>query len=305
MSTTTRRHLRRTGAAAGLTGLLALAVPAVLVLGAAPAAADSTTPQTVAFDLGDLDESGTGTFDQFDPALGTLTGVTITGEVSMDFDVCATNLSKTATSVPSGTVSGEAVLTFAGGVVVTAEDSMPVPVLNLAASDGGDDCAAFVESGTPPASPDSALISDSGVVDSFSSTLTDEAALAPYVGTGTVDFDWSPSSASDLNQPSEWTIAFLAGGEGEATIVYEYTTSENPPPPETTEPSKGVGGIQATSGAGGAGITPQAPTVAVGAPPAALPDTGGPYDWLVVLAGLLLMTGGGLIALRRTGSDAS
>lgn len=170
-----------------------------------------------------------------------------------------------------------------------AEEPAPEPepaVTKQEAAPDGDDCDAFVESGTPPASADSELVSQSGVVDTFATTIIDPAQLAPYIGTGTVGFDWAPSSASNLSQPSEWTIAFLAAGAGEASVSYEYTPGENPPqppPPELPELPE----------------PPEAPEA-----PETLPNTGGPQGWLVALAGLLLMTGGGLLAFRLAGRDS-
>lgn len=289
MSTTTSRMVRRTAAVIALAGL------GSLTLGVSPAAADTTDPQTVAVDLGDLDNAGSGVFDQFDPSLGELTAVTITAEVSMDFDVCVTNLSEVATTAPSGTATGEAVLTFAGGVVANATGAMAVPELDLAASDGGDDCDTFVDSGSAPGSADSQLTSQSGVVETFSETVTDPSQLAPYVGTGTVGFDWSPASASNVSQPSEWTIAFLARGAGEATVVYEYTPTD----------VSGTGSQSPTEASQAPIESSQSPTEDSQQSPGMLPDAGGPDGWLVALAGLLLMAGGSLIVLRRAGRDLS
>lgn len=304
MRTTTKQCMRRTAAVAMLGALGAV------TLGVGPASADTTEEQTVIVDLGDLDNAGTGLFDQFDPALGTLTSITIEADVSMSFDVCLTNLSEDgdAIVVPAGSASGEAVLTFAGGIVATASGSMPVPETTLQPSDGGDDCSVFESTGTPPSTPDSELISQSGVVDTFSFTTTDPDQLAPYVGTGTVSFDWAPTSASDINQPSEWTIVFLADGDGEARITYEYTPDNppSPPPPTSTEetaPPPAPPSPPAT-------CIPQGATVADDVSEAdtefcpistttELPSTGGPSPWPVALAGLLLVIGAVLLSMRR------
>lgn len=278
MRTPTSTTIRRTTAAMALAGLGALTLGV-----AAPAAAESTETQTVAVDLGDLDNSGSGVFDQFDPALGTLTAVTIEADVSMSFDVCTTNRSEVATTVPAGSASGEAVLTFAGGVVATASDTMSVNEDPLTGFDGTDDCAAFADGGPAPTGGDSSITSQAGVVETFSETITAAEQLAPYIGTGTVGFDWAPTSTSNVGQPSGWTIVFLASGDGEARITYEYTPGENPPEPPPVNP-------------------PEPPPVNPPEPPDTLPNTGGPNEALVALAGLLLMIGGGLIALRRAGS---
>lgn len=241
----------------------------VFTMGVAPATAATGDTQTVTFDLGDLDASGTGQIEQFDPALGTLTSVEIEAEVTMDFAVCITNLSEEVASVNSGNVSGAAPLTFAGDLVVQTSGAMAVPALELAPNAGTDGCAAWQEAGgdpnTQPAGANSQLTTGSDI-DTYSTTITDQAALAPYTGTGTVGFDYTATSASDLSQPSEWTLVFLASGQGEVSVTYTYDEGD-------------VGGIVDSDGD--------------------LPNTGGPDGWLVPLGAGLVLAGAGLVMVRR------
>lgn len=276
---------RRAGRALAVLAATALAA---LAAGAAPvqAAAEpvQTPTQTATFDLGDLDESGTGTFEQFDPSLGTLTSVEITAEVAMDFVVCVTNLSEAATSINTGNVSGTAPLEFAGEVVADTAGAMTVPAVELAASGGVDGCADWLEAGgdagTPPAGANSTMTSGSDT-DTWSTTLTSVAQLAPYVGTGTVPFAYSAASASDLSQPSEWTLVFLASGEGQASIRYTYLPDEIAPEKETNPPPKDNGDGE------------------VGGVSEELPDTGGPPAWLVPLGAAMVLAGAGVVVTRR------
>lgn len=267
-----------------LLAALALAGTAVLV-GPAPASqAAETGTQTETFSLGDLDESGSGTFDQFDPSLGTLTAVALTADVTMNFTVCITNLSEEAASVNSGSATGSSSVAFAGDVVAEGTGQFTVPAIELAASEGLDGCDAWEGAGgDPEVAPDGAnsqLVTDSAS-DSWSTTLTDAAQLAPYIGTGTVGFDYEASSLSDLAQPSEWTLVFLAGGEGEVSVTYTYTEGDvggicedNSTADECDEGE--VGGIQD------------------------LPDTGGPIGWLMPLGVGLAFLGAVLaVAARR------
>ncbi|MFW6868751.1 choice-of-anchor E domain-containing protein [Nocardioides sp. CPCC 206347] len=241
----------------------------VLTMGVAPASAVTGETQTVTFDLGDLDASGTGQIEQFDPALGELTSVKIEAEVTMDFAVCVTNLSEAAASVNSGNVSGAAPLTFAGDVIAQTSGAMAVPAVELPPNEGSDGCSAWLEAGadpnTPPAGANSSLTAGSDS-DTFSTTITDEAALAPYTGTGTVGFDYTASSASDLAQPSEWTLVFLASGAGEVNVTYTYDEGD-------------VGGIVDNDGD--------------------LPNTGGPDGWLVPVGAGLVLAGAALVMVRR------
>ncbi|KRA39215.1 MULTISPECIES: choice-of-anchor E domain-containing protein [unclassified Nocardioides] len=242
----------------------------VFTMGVAPATAATGDTQTVSFNLGDLDASGTGQIEQFDPALGTLTSVKIEAEVTMDFAVCVTNLSEATASVNSGNVSGAAPLTFAGDLVAETSGALAVPALELAANTGTDGCAAWLEAGgdpnTQPAGANSRLTAGTDT-DTYSATITDEAALAPYTGTGTVGFDYDATSASDLAQPSEWTLVFLASGEGEVSVTYTYDEGD-------------VGGeVEGTDDA--------------------LPNTGGPAGWLVPVGAGLVLAGAALVMVRR------
>lgn len=249
----------------------------VLTMGLVPASAETGETQTVTFDLGDLDASGSGEIDQFDPANGTLTSVEITADVTMDFAVCITNLSQEAATVNSGDVSGSASLAFAGDLVADASGALAVPALELPANPGVDGCADWEDAGGDPNSPPAGANSNLTVgsdSDTWSETITDEAALAPYTGTGTVAFDYEASSMSNLSQPSEWTLVFLASGSGEVSVTYTYDAvggiDEEQPP--------GVGGVSVSTG---------------------LPSTGGPDGWLVPLGVGLVLVGAGLVMVRR------
>ena len=300
------RRLERLGSAA-LVGLVAGAALA-LTTGVGPASAETTGSQTTTFDLGDLDATGTGTFDQFDPSLGTLTAVHITADVTMDFDVCTTNLSDEASSVPAGEVQGSAPVTFAGGVVADAGGALALPGVTLTANAGGDPCQAWLDTGTAPSTGDSSLVSGSDT-DHFDRTLTDPAALAAYVGTGTVDYGFTASSDSAISQPSEWTIVFLAEGSGRASVVYEYTprtTSPSPTPTPTTSPTPSSShSASPTHGTSPSHTSTSTPTP--GTSPGTLPSTGGPPAGLLGL-GAALAGGGGLMALlglrRRKGAHS-
>ncbi|TWG92595.1 hypothetical protein L615_000700000020 [Nocardioides sp. J9] len=256
---------------------------AAVVWAGVPAHAAETETQTITFDLGDLDESGSGAIEQFDPALGTLTSVELEANVTMDFSVCITNLSQEAASVNTGEVSGTADLTFAGDLVASTAGAMTVPGEDMPANTGIDGCADWLDAGADPGSApagDNSTLTVGSDTDTWSASITEAADLAPYVGTGTVSFDYTAASASDLAQPSEWTLVFLASGEGEVTVTYTYEPGE-------------VGGICEENSndpecdEGGGGET------------AGLPDTGGPLGWLMPLGAGLVLAGAVLVMVRR------
>lgn len=257
----------------------AMAVAAVAWTGS-PAHAAETATQTVTFDLGDLDESGTGQLEQFDPSLGELTSVDIDAEVTMDFAVCVTNLSEEAASINSGVVSGTADLSFAGDLVANTSGEMAVPGGEMPANTGIDGCADWLDAGgdagAPPAGANSTLTAGSDT-DSWSASISDAASLAPYIGTGTVGFGYEAASASDLAQPSEWTLVFLASGSGEVTVTYTYEPGE-------------VGGICEEDANDPACDDGEA---------GGLPDTGGPIGWLMPLGAGLVLAGAVLVMVRR------
>jgi hypothetical protein len=193
------------------------------------------------------------------------------------------------------TIPGIGPLT-ATALVAAVSDAMPVPEVELQPHDGTDDCALFADSGVEPASADSWLGTQSGVADTFATTITDPDQLAPYIGTGTVSFAWAPSSDSQINQPSEWTIVFLASGAGEATIVYDYVPLSEPPqpPPDEEEPPADCIPVEEADGSeSDEELCPTSTTT----PP--LPSTGGPSPLLVALAGLLLILGALALSARR------
>lgn len=257
----------------------AMAVTAVAWAGA-PAHAAETATQTVTFDLGDLDETGTGQIEQFDPALGELTSVEIEAEVTMDFAVCVTNLSEESASINDGSVSGTADLSFAGDLVANTSGAMAVPGSEMPANTGTDGCADWLDAGgdagTDPAGANSTLTAGTDT-DTWSASISDAAALAPYIGTGTVGFDYEAASASDLAQPSEWTLVFLASGAGEVTVTYTYEPGE-------------VGGICEENS-----TDPDCDEGEAGG----LPDTGGPGGWLLPLGAGLVLAGVVLVMVRR------
>lgn len=199
-------------------------VTAVGIAGLSPLAdadAEVTATETDQFDLGDLDLSGSGSFEQFDPALGKLRAVHLTASADMQFEVCMTNLSDDASTIPAGLASGDVPVEFAGDIVANLEGDTPVPEFTASANQGGDPCQDWLDNGTEPSSTDSVRFSAS-LDDTWSRTVTNATKLKPYIGTGQVDYDYAASSASNLGQPSEWTIIFLASGAGEVSIRYEY-----------------------------------------------------------------------------------
>ncbi|NBH04286.1 choice-of-anchor E domain-containing protein [Amycolatopsis sp. SID8362] len=240
-----------------------------LLFAAAPALADTTAVQTVQVDLGDLDKPGNGTFQQFDPSLGTLASMTITADVTMTFEVCMTNRSPEASTIDAGVVGGKAPITFAGNIVADATGAMDVPATTLAATSGVDSCTTWRQTGVKPTAPDSFYITEDDQWP-FSRAVSDPSILSMYTGTGTVPVSWEASSASTLGQPSEWTIIFQAHGAGRATIQYTYDVAPTSSAPTETRSQPVPTGATPVSTRAGAAAASSGDLANTGAPAAQL-----------------------------------
>jgi len=285
----------RGGALLALSGLVSLFVGAGAggsVAGAAPLQSSDSFSTSV-----DLDAPGSGTLDAFDPSLGTLIQVDYTVATDVLIQVCSENLSTQSGTTTGGPASGQLSVTYPAGVVTTSAVNTALPTTNLPASNGSNDCLAAFDDGsrTFPSGASSSDIAFISTTDpsSASGSITDTAGLAPFIGPGTVSFSWTSSSNADILQPSEWDIWFIAQGELEVTVTYRYTsgsgstttvpatTTTTPciPTPSTTAPSSGTA----------------APTTTV--PLCELPPTGSASNMWTMVAVVLVLGGGSLVAL--------
>ena len=223
----TSRSGRRRGLVVGGIGA-AVGLGLLLVPGAANAATTSSSSSQ----SHTLQALTGGTVDKFDPSLGTLTRVDWTTEVTVTTELCAENLSTAASAVPSGTTAGEVTVNFPAGTATTASVSGTVPAVSLSVSNGSDDCLGALvlgndAAGQPPTFPGGASASDvyfNADTDNQtgSGSITDPAALAAFVGPGTLPYTVDQSSEGDVLQSSEWDITFLAHGAVAVTVTYTY-----------------------------------------------------------------------------------
>lgn len=163
------------------------------------------TPNTLSF-----------TLPQFDPTLGTLTGILIEFSAELDGNFSATNQSAAA-----GTLSGTLSATF----VLDGPPPLAAPLLTLnpLSNFGPINVPAF--STVPFSAPTS---SDS---DSYATAIP--AELAPFIGLGTIGFDGTATSlvgiSSNINPLILEQDLF---GEATVTVTYEY----DPGVPNVPEP---------------------------------------------------------------------
>jgi hypothetical protein len=255
------------------------------VVSAAPLQSGDSFSTTV-----DLDAPGSGTLDAFDPSLGTLIRVDYTVATDVLIQVCSENLSTESGTTTGGPASGQLSVTYPAGVVTTSAVNTALPTTTLPASNGSNNCLAGFDNGsrTFPSGVSSSDVAFLSTTDpsSASGSITDAAGLAPFIGPGTVSFSWTSSSNADILQPSEWDIWFVAQGELEVTVTYVYTpgsgttTTTTPciPPPSSTVP----GATLPTS---------------TSVPFCELPPTGSASDTWTMLAVVLVLGGGSLVAL--------
>jgi LPXTG-motif cell wall-anchored protein len=244
----------------------------------------------------DLDSPGSGTLDAFDPSLGTLIQVDYTVATDVLIQVCSENLSTEAGATTGGPASGQLSVTYPAGVVTTSAVNTALPTTNLSASNGSTDCLGGFDAGsrTFPSSVSSSDVAFLSTTDpsSASGSITDAAGLAPFVGPGTVAVTWTSASNADITQPSEWDIWFVAQGELEVTVTYVYTSGSSTtttvaattttapciPPPTST-------------------VVGQTLPTSTSLPLCALPRTGAASNTWATVAVVLVLGGGGLVAL--------
>ena len=232
-----------------------------------------------------LDSPGSLTVDAFDPALGTLTSVEVSLSVEALVQVCVENTGAAAGSLAAGASRG--VSPPSSPAVPVRRPPLPTlrRVPQLAPSNGAADCANGYDgaAGRFPGGVTAAdtVFAQGSDQSTGAATLTDSAAMAPFIGTGTVAVTFTPASDTDLDVPSQWDSVVVGQGQLQASVTYTYTP--------------GTGGGAGGGGGGGGGT----PTTA--APPGtALPVTGTSSYPVAVIAAVAVVAGlGVLVAARR------
>ena len=140
--------------------------------------------------------------------------------------------------MPSGTTAAQVSVNFpTDGTVTTASVSDTVPPVSLSVSNGSNDCLGGLvigndAAGQPPSFPSGVSASDvyfnaDNGTQTGSDTITDPAALAAFIGPGTMPYTVDQSSEGDVLQSSEWDITFLAHGSITVTVTYTYDAADH------------------------------------------------------------------------------
>ncbi|MEO6809398.1 MAG: SdrD B-like domain-containing protein [Isosphaeraceae bacterium] len=152
---------------------------------------------------------------KFDPALGQLTSVKITVDSQVEGNALAQNLSDSTSSDNKVTVTFAGSFAFSGsGLATPLTDNgsvAPAPV-PIGPFGGGSDTVLF--------GPDVLTVTNSA-----STTVTDTAQLAAFVGPGNLAYSFLPDSTSNASE-TEGNLRFVVSSKADAdvTIVYTYAT---------------------------------------------------------------------------------
>lgn len=215
-----REGSRRSEAAWAATALIAGSLAVASWVGVGSAAADdagttATVCATIPMQL--TNWTKTATLPKFDPALGTLTKVTITGTLKIE-GVGKAESKDMAPSVIVAAVSATGTLTVPGAVPQTVSPTI-TQSFNASIFDGVVDY-----SGTSGFT--------TGTLNTFQAfpaiELTGDAAV-PYIGPGTWDSAAKASGLSNASGPGNFEAVFTTSAQADVCVAYSYLI-----PPTTT-----------------------------------------------------------------------
>ncbi len=185
--------------------------------------------QTFSFDITeqDIPFSESFTLPGFDPALGTLTGVEIISDVTLNASVDVINVTDDDEAVTAATAS------------------VPFEVTGPAGLDIDQTLSVGPFDGTAVANSTTTLGSGS-TTESASATFTDAADLAMYTTDSTLDFEFSGSAATfgGVGTPGATFFGGSASALGTVTVVYTFI----PIPEPSSLVLVGLGGVALLAG---------------------------------------------------------
>ncbi|MGE5595400.1 MAG: choice-of-anchor E domain-containing protein [Hyphomicrobiales bacterium] len=149
---------------------------------------------------------------QFDPSLGTLRSVTITNSATITSAIKAESLDSAPATI-SATVSGTLTITAPGGRALAALPTVNAGSFDAAAYDGVADFAG----------PSGHDFGSHTANDDNSVTISDPAALAAYVGTGSVSFAGSVIASSRTSGSGNVLNRINTTASGRIDVTYTYS----------------------------------------------------------------------------------
>jgi hypothetical protein len=231
------RRIASRSVAAVAVALVAVAIPAGTT---SAATLTDTASATVT-----LDGPGTLQLDQFNPALGTLTGVQVSITATALVQVCIENTSTRAGATAGGTASGTLDAAFPGDAARTVATAQATgAAVTLTASNATANCTAGFDAATGrfpvPVSAGDVTFFEQGNQATNSASLTAGGQLSPFIGTGTVAVSYTAQNDTELVLPAEWQNTAVAQGQLQATVTYTYTVPGAGIPPTGSDSGRMV-----------------------------------------------------------------
>ena len=181
-----------------------------VVIPASPALAETVSPPPATIAPTPTNWVQTVSLDQFDPALGELTSATFTLDSSVDSNLQVENLSSSSSCTATLQWTADVTADTGNGVLAAALsqfESMSLTVFDGTIDFGGTSGATFMGTEIGP-----------------TQTLTvTGAALAAYIGTGTVDIDMVADADSEVTGCGNIAQNISTSAGAEVSVVYEYT----------------------------------------------------------------------------------
>jgi hypothetical protein len=180
----------------------------------------ATRTETINFGSATTDWSKTMELNQFNPSLGTLTGVDITNSGSLTSRIRVESLDNAPADI-TGTVAGNLTLTGLGSSPLVTATNAQTEQFHAATYDGTADFA-----GT--SGQDFGNKSSGGTK---SISLNSAADLAKFIGRGQIALTETAHATSSADGAGNLLTQINSTARANVTVVYHYTPAPPPPPP--------------------------------------------------------------------------
>jgi uncharacterized repeat protein (TIGR01451 family) len=179
-----------------------------------------TVQYTLTFGPSQVTAIQTGSLPQFDPSLGQLQSVTISNSGQFTINTAVENTSTSSGSTITVSATGDMKLTGPGSVLIDTPFTQTIGSFQASPFDGTLDFG-----GTSGKTFDPVILNESG-----SLTLTNPNDLAPFIGTGNVNFTETLSANSQLQSLYAYVLKGDARGQATVTVTYTYLPTPSLPP---------------------------------------------------------------------------
>ncbi|MFN8489134.1 MAG: SdrD B-like domain-containing protein [Caldilineaceae bacterium] len=180
----------------------------------------TTLHYAVNFPQGHGNFDSTKTLPQFDPALGTLLSVAVTGTAAISDVIKVENLEPSISQSITGTVTGTVSLADPVNPLINISRTLTTGSISVLPYDGATDYGGA----------DSAMFPPVRIGDTQTKRFSTASQMAPYIGTGTVPFALSTRNGEHVEGTGNFASLILTYANGTVALDYCY----NPAPPTST-----------------------------------------------------------------------